>query len=36
VWAKFKVFGIVPLTMAFAVLQVPLILRYERKLPEGD
>jgi intracellular septation protein len=36
VWAKFKVFGIVPLTMAFAVLQVPLILRYERKMPEGD
>jgi intracellular septation protein len=36
VWANFKVFGIVPLTMAFAVLQVPLILRYERKLPDGD
>jgi intracellular septation protein len=36
VWAKFKVFGIVPLTLAFAVLQVPLILRYERKLPDGD
>jgi len=31
VWAKFKVFGIVPLTLAFAVAQVPLILRYEDK-----
>jgi intracellular septation protein len=38
VWAKFKVFGIMPLTMAFALAQVPLILRYERKpeMPEGD
>lgn len=31
VWANFKVFGIMPLTMAFALAQVPLILRYEDK-----
>jgi intracellular septation protein len=31
VWAQFKVFGIMPLTMAFALAQVPLILRYETK-----
>jgi intracellular septation protein len=31
IWAQFKVFGIMPLTMAFALAQVPLILRYETK-----
>jgi intracellular septation protein len=31
VWVKFKVFGIMPLTVAFALAQTPLILRYERK-----
>jgi len=35
VWAKFKVFGIVPLTMIFALAQVPLILRYETKPEQG-
>lgn len=35
VWAKFKVFGIVPLTMVFALAQVPLILRYEIKPDTG-
>jgi intracellular septation protein len=35
VWAQFKVFGIMPLTMVFALAQVPLILRYEtRQEPE--
>jgi intracellular septation protein len=36
VWAKFKVFGIVPLTMVFALAQVPLILRYETKPEAGS
>ena len=31
VWVKFKVFGIMPLTIAFALAQMPLILRYEAK-----
>jgi intracellular septation protein len=30
-WVKFKVFGIMPLTVAFALAQTPLILRYEAK-----
>ena len=33
-WVKFKVFGIMPLTVVFALAQMPLILRHERK-PEG-
>ena len=33
-WVKFKVFGFVPLTMVFALAQIPLILRHERK-PES-
>jgi intracellular septation protein len=36
VWAQFKVFGIMPLTMAFAIAQVPLILRYEQKAEVKD
>jgi intracellular septation protein len=36
VWAKFKVFGIMPLTMIFALAQVPLILRYEIKPELGS
>ena len=28
-WVNFKVFGIVPLTIAFAMAQIPLIKRYE-------
>ncbi|MDB5568622.1 MAG: septation protein, partial [Tardiphaga sp.] len=27
-WVAFKVFGMVPLTMVFAVTQMPLIKRY--------
>jgi len=35
-WVSFKAFGIMPLTMVFALLQVPLILKYEIKSPEDD
>ena len=35
-WVKFKVFGFVPLTMAFALAQTPLILRQELKSPAKD
>ncbi|MDB5512995.1 MAG: septation protein [Enterovirga sp.] len=31
VWVKFKVFGIMPLTVAFALAQTPLIMRHEAK-----
>ncbi len=30
-WVSFKVFGIMPLTIAFALAQTPLLLRYEAK-----
>ena len=30
-WVSFKVFGIMPLTIAFALAQTPLLLRYEVK-----
>jgi intracellular septation protein len=30
-WVSFKVFGIMPLTIAFALSQMPLILRHEAK-----
>ena len=34
-WVNFKVFGIMPLTFVFFVLQMPLILRYEKSaVPE--
>jgi intracellular septation protein len=33
-WASFKVFGILPLTLAFAVLQVGLMKRHE--LPAAE
>lgn len=33
-WVNFKVFGIMPLTLLFAVAQTPLIMRYT--IPEGD
>lgn len=35
-WVKFKVFGFVPLTMAFALAQTPLILRQELKGPAKE
>jgi intracellular septation protein len=34
-WVTFKVFGIMPLTLLFAVTQVPLIMKHERKSGEG-
>ncbi|WP_293865324.1 septation protein A [uncultured Alsobacter sp.] len=34
-WVNFKVFGIMPLTMAFALAQTPLILRHEAKSEDG-
>jgi intracellular septation protein len=30
-WVSFKVFGIMPLTLAFAFAQTPLLLKYERR-----
>ena len=30
-WVSFKVFGIMPLTMAFALAQTPLLMRHEAK-----
>jgi intracellular septation protein len=33
-WVNFKVFGIMPLTVLFALAQTPLLSRYERKAPE--
>jgi intracellular septation protein len=35
-WVNFKVFGIMPLTLVFALAQTPLIMRHERKSePDG-
>ncbi|MBB2960010.1 septation protein A [Methylobacterium sp. R2-1] len=34
-WVSFKVFGIMPLTIAFALAQTPLLLRHERKDEAG-
>jgi intracellular septation protein len=31
VWVSFKVFGIMPITVAFALAQTPLLMRYEAK-----
>ena len=35
VWVNFKVFGILPLTLLFAMTQLPLMMRHEIK-PEED
>jgi intracellular septation protein len=35
-WVSFKVFGIMPLTIAFALAQTPLLMRYEAKRAESD
>jgi intracellular septation protein len=32
-WVSFKVFGIMPLTVAFALAQTPLLMRHEVKKP---
>lgn len=34
-WVAFKVWGVMPLTMIFALGQTPLILKHEIKRPEG-
>lgn len=36
VWVNFKVFGILPLTLLFALSQIPLMLRHEQKTDEGE
>ena len=33
-WIKFKTFGIMPLTVVFALLQTPLLMRHERPAAE--
>jgi intracellular septation protein len=33
-WVSFKVFGIMPLTIAFALAQTPLLMRYEADKPD--
>jgi intracellular septation protein len=35
VWVSFKVFGIMPLTVVFALAQMPLLMRYEVKEPQA-
>lgn len=35
-WVSFKVFGIMPLTLVFALAQTPLIMRHELKDGAGD
>ncbi len=35
-WAGFKVFGTMPLTLVFALSQVPLIMRHELKQTEAE
>ncbi len=35
-WVTFKVFGTMPITLVFALAQVPLILKHELKEPDGD
>ena len=36
IWVNFKVFGILPLTLIFAVAQAPLIMRHEIPAEEED
>ncbi|WP_349368809.1 septation protein A [Salinarimonas sp.] len=35
-WVSFKVFGIMPITLAFALAQTPLILKHEDKSSDGE
>ncbi len=35
-WVAFKVWGVMPLTMVFALLQTPLILKHEIKAPAAE
>ncbi|GJD36331.1 septation protein A [Methylobacterium aerolatum] len=34
-WVKFKVFGIMPITVLFALAQTPLLMKYEKKQPDA-
>ena len=36
VWITFKVFGTMPITIVFALAQIPLILKYEIKETDGQ
>jgi intracellular septation protein len=36
IWIQFKTFGIMPLTLAFALLQTPLLMRHERRTPASE
>jgi intracellular septation protein len=36
VWVSFKTFGIMPLTVLFALAQAPLVMRYEAKDDEAE
>ena len=35
VWVNFKVFGILPLTLLFALSQIPLMMRHEQREEEA-
>jgi len=35
-WVNFKVFGILPLTLVFALAQAPLMMRHEIRAEEED
>ncbi len=35
-WVAFKTFGVLPLTFAFAIAQIPLVSRYQRDEDDGD
>lgn len=35
-WVNFKVFGIMPLTMVFGMMQMPLLMRYQKEDAEQD
>jgi len=35
-WVAFKVWGVMPLTMAFAIAQTPLLMRHGPKEPAGE
>ncbi len=36
VWVAFKAFGTVPLTLVFAMLQYPLLMKYDSQKPAAD
>jgi intracellular septation protein len=36
VWINFKTFGVMPLTLVFALAQTPLLMRYERRAADAS